>query len=220
MKRTSPLYQHGLTLIELTVVLLVLIGLGGLLLPFVGGTTQFSQCTATDTSMRAIRDAITGSFEQPGYFEDMNSLPIDLRGLLLQNFCLEDETLLTQVACTGTGNTWITQPQFNPVTKRGWNGPYMFSDAKDAYNFNDIIIQTPTVDGDGNDCIDIDLTYIPQDCSRIVSIGPDNALSIQLDDANGTVRGDDRILYLLLPDPAPIPIPGPTQPCTELFDDA
>lgn len=199
--------QQGLTLLELSVVLLVLMGLAGLLIPFLGGTTDFARCTTTQASMVAIRDALLGSFEKPGYREDMNALPVDIRGLLLQNYCLEDATLLTQATCTGAGKTWITQAAFNPVTRRGWRGPYLLQPMlDDGYlQGNAIILQIPSVDGDGNDCVTINAAYGQNDCARLVSNGPDGNPDTTLADANGSARKDDRILYLFIPDPNPSP---------------
>ena len=122
MRRSISHHQYGLTLLELTVVLLVLIGLSGLMLPFVGGTGQYAQCTATETTMRAIRDAIVGSFDKPGYTEDM-------KGLTGNNLGLPNN--LDELVNQGV------QPNFNPATKKGWRGPYLNTNLIDAYSLND-----------------------------------------------------------------------------------
>lgn len=210
MCRSTPYFQNGLTLLELTVVLLILIGLGGLLLPFFGGTSQYAQCAATETTLKEIRNAIMGSFDRPGYFEDMAGLPQDIRGLRLQTYCLEDETLTSEGACTGGGNSWIEQPPFNPVTRRGWNGPYLSNAMQDAYHLNDIVLQIPSVSG-ADDCVDIDPSYTQQDCARLISIGPDETLQTLLTDADGSDRNDDQLLYLFIPDP------NPAASCTEVL---
>ncbi len=206
MHRSTPHSQYGLTLLELTVVLLVLIGLGGLMLPFVGGTGQYAQCTATEAGMRAIRDAIVGSFEQPGYFENMRRLPSPEDDQT--NFSLQ--WLINQ----GTGAS--KQPEFNPVTERGWLGPYLSTTMQDAYNLNDIVLQVPEGDGTGtnaNNCSVIDAGYSREDCARLVSLGVDGTLQTDLDDADGRGRGDDRLLYLFIADPRS----DLSQPCQELL---
>ena len=174
--------QRGLTLLEISVVLM---GLIGLLIPFLGGSTDVARCTTTEPSMTAIRDAILGSFEQPGYREDMNRLPANLNELLVQG----------------------VQPAFNPVTRRGWRGPYLLQPMlDDGYlQGNNIAWQIPKVDDDGDDCVDINAGYSQEDCARLVSNGPDGNPDTTLADADGSGRNDDRILSLFIPDPNPSP---------------
>ncbi len=167
-----------MTLIELTVVLLILTALAGLAIPYVAGTGAYAQCTATEASMVTIRNAIVGSYEQPGYFEDMGGLPGNLDELIMQG----------------------GQADFNPVTRRGWRGPYVNSDMKDAFHLNDILLQIPTVDADGDDCSDLGFSNNNQ-CARLVSLGPDGTPNLQAADADASARGDDRLLYLFIPDP-------------------
>lgn len=50
--------QRGMTLIELTVVLLILIGLAGLLLPYVGGFTEKTQNSSAADSLAEVSKAI------------------------------------------------------------------------------------------------------------------------------------------------------------------
>ncbi len=182
---SDPLkYQRmiGITLMELTVVLLILIGLAGVLVPYVSGVRDLSACASTEASLVAIRNAIVGSFEQPGYFEDMRALPASVNDLWVKPAGASD---------------------FNPLTRRGWRGPYLISPAaEDAYlKGMTLVIQVPTVDGDGNDCSDINAGYSRDDCARVISAGPDGVLDTQPVDANASSRGDDRVLFLFVPDP-------------------
>lgn len=165
---------------EMAVVLVVLVGLAGLVVPYMTNASSRAACTATETSMVAIRNAIVGSFENPGYREDMNRLPTILDELFQQG----------------------GQASFNPITKRGWRGPYLISaQTEDAYlTGNQLIIQEPTNDADGDDCSDLGFSD-PSQCARLISFGPDGTLDTLAADTDGSTRGDDRILYLFIQDP-------------------
>jgi type II secretory pathway pseudopilin PulG len=134
---SAPRRMRGLTLIELAVVLLILIALAGLLMPSVQNASGSAQCVATDASMVVIRDAILGTGGQPGYFSDMGSFPkhpdattttsspFNLHYLFsdwnanadpVPNSCLKNGP--DAVDC-------VHLPHYNPVTQRGWHGPYL-----------------------------------------------------------------------------------------------
>ncbi len=175
--------QQGFTLLELAVVLVVLIGLAGLLVPYVSNTSSRSACIATDTSLVAIRNAIIGNFENPGYFQDMGRLPITL------------DELFQQAAQAG----------FNPITKLGWRGPYLVSaQTEDAFlTDSKIIIQVPVDDdSDSDDCDDLGYANDSQ-CARLISDGPNGTPDTQPIEADGSSRVDDHILYLFIPDQTP-----------------
>ena len=50
--------QTGVTLLELTVVLLVLVALAGVAIPYLGGTSSTALCNATDVTMQNVKKAI------------------------------------------------------------------------------------------------------------------------------------------------------------------
>ena len=114
VKQTMPL---GFTLIELILVVMVLAILAGVVVPLLGGLGNIStplgpksdRLIVTETSMRAIQDAIIGTESRPGAWTDLgrkpNLFPIDL------------SLLLSQVHPTAA--------DFDPVTKIGWRGPYL-----------------------------------------------------------------------------------------------
>jgi type II secretory pathway pseudopilin PulG len=137
VKPSTPRRMRGVTLIELAVVLLVLIALAGLLMPSVQNASGSAQCVATDASLVAIRDAIMGTGGQPGFLSDMGSFPkhpdatststnpFNLHYLFSDwnanadpapNSCLKNGP--DAVDC-------VHLPHFNPVTQRGWHGPYL-----------------------------------------------------------------------------------------------
>jgi type II secretory pathway pseudopilin PulG len=217
-----PPAQGGLTLLELAVVLLVLVGLAGMLLPHLGGTGERAACTTTDATLATARDAITGG-ARSGFYDDMlpHRLPDDNgNGRHKLHYLMERGS----------------NPPYDPVTRVGWNGPYLQGGLRaapaalhasftnpaygepvaagdsmvvDGYrnHLNPVVIQVPTDDGDGDDCADLDASYDRTHCARLVSAGPDGALDTLLADADASARGDDRVLFLRIADP------GHNRPC-------
>lgn len=123
-KKTSQ-YQHGLTLLELTIVLLILMALAGLTLPSFTEVPRYAQCTATKSTMKAIRDALLGNIDGPGYVADIGYFPTSLTALFtLPSYC-SDRSITTAAACATASETWQPEDEFNPVTGKGWRGPYM-----------------------------------------------------------------------------------------------
>jgi len=106
--------MRGLTLIELAVVLLIMIALAGVLVPMFQGTGQYAQCLATDATLANIRDAIMGVGSQAGFRNDMGRMP----PLDSTNVPPDASSLSALFNNPGV-------PAFNPVTQRGWRGPYL-----------------------------------------------------------------------------------------------
>ena len=74
--------QAGLTLIELTIVLLILIGLSGLLLPFVQGFVDKTHDSANTDSLKEVsKQFLSYSNLYSGYPEDLDSLIVGTAGL-------------------------------------------------------------------------------------------------------------------------------------------
>lgn len=67
----QSIFEKGFTLIELTVVLLILVALAGLAIPYVGGTNRMALCQATDASMQALKSAIMGGGANSGFYMDL-----------------------------------------------------------------------------------------------------------------------------------------------------
>ena len=119
-QRCSPFRggaMRGVTLIELTVVLLVLIALAGVTLPMFTGTPNYAQCVATDATMANIRDAIMGSGGMAGYRNDNRSF--------YEGMPLDSSTLTAPSSLNGLFINTTNLPLFNPTTQRGWRGPYI-----------------------------------------------------------------------------------------------
>lgn len=126
-KTSTHDYQHGLSLLELTIVLLILMALASLTLPSFTEVPRYAQCTATKSTMKAIRDALLGGIDGPGYVADVGDFPATLDALfnMPANYCTSNPSIITLVACTADGGTWQTVTVYNPVTGRGWRGPYL-----------------------------------------------------------------------------------------------
>ena len=124
-KQLNPLNkQNGLTLLELTIVLLIMMVLAGLVLPTFNEVPAYAQCTATKSTMKAIRDALLGDIAGGGYVDDMGSFPVSLNALLQSNYC-SDRNYTNKKTCVAASETWQAEDIFSPVTGRGWRGSYL-----------------------------------------------------------------------------------------------
>ena len=104
--------EKGMTLIELTVVLLILVALAGLVVPYVGGTSRKALCDATDVSMQNIKSVIMNRY----YLDTLGYFPKDTKAG--SDYSLH--YLFTQPATQPTG--WNN---FDIDSQVGWRGPYL-----------------------------------------------------------------------------------------------
>ena len=219
-RHPSPAKARGMTLLELTVVLLILLALAGLVVPYTSGISQQAQCDATDASMVAIRNAIMGGGAVPGFYADtLGKLPRSKEGgsayLYKLRYLFEMDSELST---------------YNPKTKTGWNGPYLMNGATAAtptglhdsflsstenntsapYKYTDPVLSDDQVVLDGWGRPIILQVPNPSDLSsaRLVSAGPgvgwgtDEArLDTTIANTTASDRGDDRVLFLKIPDP-------------------
>lgn len=119
---------RGLTLIELLLVLVILVALSGIVVAKFanleigtpGGDKTAEQIT-TEASMNVIRDAIFGTPEHPGFYQDMNELPRphDLDGRR------DHPQIHFLFVNPDTGSPEST---FDPVQRRGWRGRYLMQE--------------------------------------------------------------------------------------------
>jgi len=165
----------------------ILVILAGLVLPMLWGVQDNSASVATTSSLQAIRAAIVGSGPgQPGYLSDMGTLPVTIRDLFIMP---------------------INATPFDPLTNRGWRGPYLLV-ATGTYQVNDsygtkgdpavldswghpIIIQAAPTASDSNP------PHI-----RLVSAGQDGIIQTPDGDSypSPATRGDDVVLFLMRAD--------------------
>lgn len=222
MKRFHKTMQSGMTLLEITVVLLILIALAGMVVPYVGGTGGAAMCKATDATLQAVKQAIMGGKAGPGYYADtLGNYPADrgdidynLKYLFIAGDKDEDDSI----------PDW---PAYNPQTGVGWRGPYLMTGisladkTKLAANFSNGTYVHALADGDsivmdgwGRPIVlqvppTCSISTNPTDCARLVSAGPGTGIGLSDADIDTKIennedasdRGDDRVLFLKIPDP-------------------
>ena len=200
--------HQGMTLLEITVVLLVLIALAGLTIPYIGGTSRKALCDATDISMANIKRAIMDRY----YLDTLGKFPQDLSVLSPNtppkynlHYLFSDRNL---------DGSRIHKP-FDPDTATGWrSGGYLQGgitlESNLSGNFSDTSYTDPlkqnhiaAIDGWGRPIV---IQEHPSNGFRLVSAGPGSGLGIENADIETTIAGnrsnDDRILYLTAATPA------------------
>lgn len=132
--------QQGMTLIELTVVLLILISLATIAIRSTAGLQDQARWEQTKNRYAEIKKAIIGDPKliingQPdisGFVADMGRLPACIQELLAEGYCPKN-TFCDQTACnTDTPDSWV-------ASGYNWKGPYLISSelATDADAFSD-----------------------------------------------------------------------------------
>ena len=140
-KRYVNALQQGMTLIEVSVVLLVLVALAGLAVPYVGGIGSSASCQTTDATMHTVKEAIMGGAAGAGYYADtLGQLPRDryintvadqyaysLHYLFTRDDGADNDGDGNQPSSDGKTNVdpedeW---PAYNAKTSVGWRGPYL-----------------------------------------------------------------------------------------------
>jgi prepilin-type N-terminal cleavage/methylation domain-containing protein len=136
MNKTSPTLVQGFTLIEMTVVLLLITLLASVAIRETNGLSFQVRYEQTRERLERIREAILGNPRQiingqqavSGFVADMGRLPNNLHELLEPEFC-SDRTYSTQATCEAAGKIWKTQPSWQPHAASGlwsgWRGPYL-----------------------------------------------------------------------------------------------
>lgn len=141
MKNPKHFLQHGMTLIEISVVLLVLIALAGIAMPYFGNIGASAMCQATDATLQSVRQAIMGSTAGAGFYGDLlGELPRDkgvtdsysLNYLLSRDNGLDDDGDSNLPSSDGKTNVdpddeWLA---FNSNSGVGWHGAYLMSGGK------------------------------------------------------------------------------------------
>ncbi len=116
--------QQGLTLIELTVVLLILIALAGVAIPFFSGTHRMASCQATDATLQAVKEALMGGASGLGFYSDfLGQFPERSNGANTEfnlHFLFSRQDV-EQAAASAEYNL------YNPKTAVGWRGPYLIN---------------------------------------------------------------------------------------------
>lgn len=237
--------RNGLTLLELVLVLVILTALGAIIIPMTEGVGEESRQTVTRSVLRDVSEILGNR-----YHSDMDNLlindtfspPIVLPGLPFPDplHVAVHERNLTHPQLTflfinpqrfGDANpaTLDTDPTYNAVTRRGWNGPYLkhtggrFLPSELHPSFTPIdfpnryagegdpmildgwgrplVLQVPT--GAFETLTEPELR-IAWRHARLVSAGPNGILETPPDVLMPAldVRGDDFVLFLSVPDTA------------------
>ncbi len=215
MKRFHKTMQSGMTLLEITVVLLILIALAGMVVPYVSITSGTATCQATDATLQAVRQAIMGGAAGPGYYADT-------LGFYPKASQASTDTAYNLKYLFEKGS-W---DEYNPKTGVGWRGPYLMSGisladkTKLAAHFSSATYAHALADSDNivNDgwgrpiILQVPATCSvspnSSDCARLVSAGPGTGPSLSDADIDTTIaddradsRSDDRVLFLKIADP-------------------
>jgi type II secretory pathway pseudopilin PulG len=189
--------RGGFTLLELAIVAGILVVLAGALVPLVDGFRAQGQKTAAVASLVAIRNAIMGTPEQPGYLEDTGQLPNTINDLFENPFSVGSPLY-----------------SFDRDTGRGWRGPYLLN-ATGHYAINNATGFTSAYGSNGDTAVldpwgnpiiiqypsGVNGTSTPPTFARLVSAGPNGAIDTP-QNYNGTpypppsVRSDDIVLFL------------------------
>lgn len=114
-QNSHPALAHGLTLIELVMVLIIIGALAGLVVTQVGGAVERAESDSTVATMRTVHEAIEG------YMNDQGEL-------LLPDPLAKDSarSVAPQIRYLFINpDTETPEPTFDPHTKRGWRGPYL-----------------------------------------------------------------------------------------------
>jgi type II secretory pathway pseudopilin PulG len=218
MKRLHKTLQSGMTLLEITVVLLILIALAGMVVPYVNITSGTATCQATDATLQAVKQAIMGGKAGPGYYADtLGAYPKASQASTDTAYNLK--YLFEQ-------GSWDV---YNPKTGVGWRGPYLStgglvsgtplhssfgtvfdssspeaiaipahvhvnittdtgSQAFDAWH-RPIVLQVPYYDADGAGSDDIARYHLEN--ARLVSAGPGSGLRSDEAAIDTTIQSKD-----------------------------
>lgn len=220
----KPYKQKGLTLLEITVVLLILIALAGLAIPYIGGTSRKALCDSTDITMANVKRAIMDRY----YLDTLGQFPKATKAI-------------SPVVADYNLKYLMTKPDwdfFDPSTQIGWRkGGYLqsssvLSDKADLLHNKYDLSGTENsfldsnrvhvaladddsviLDGWGRpiiiqvrdeaDCSDWNLPTDRGQCARLVSAGFGSGIGFGNAGIETTIAGhrpanasDDRILYL------------------------
>jgi type II secretory pathway pseudopilin PulG len=204
--------RAGLTLFELLLVLGVLAGLASLVIPAVAHRLDHAHDQATRRSLQQIRDVLADT-----YYDDMGDLPRPGAAARPDHPQLVYLFLNPETHLDNNPTTRDYDLTFDPVSRRGWRGPYLLHQgegfryemdpsrgfeirygetgdpaALDGWG-NPIVLQEPNAPGVGESQR---LRH-----SRLVSAGPNGVIETDPDALMPTERGDDLVLFLWMADP-------------------
>ena len=152
MKNPKHFLQQGMTLIEVSVVLLVLIALAGIATPYFGNTGRMALCQATDATLQTVKQAIMGGGAGAGFYTDMlGNYPKATKGTSTADYNL------IYLFKAPTDSTWSGLTAYNINTAVGWRGPYLMSGATNNFPIDGRASDDGSLGTDGADDV-VDLT--------------------------------------------------------------
>lgn len=115
----------GFSLVEIILVIIVISVLSATIIPRVGDLQKNTHIKVTEAGLAQIQKAIMGDRSSGfgGFLDHMGRIPTAAEGLAV---------LLDSAALDGG-----SPATYNPITERGWNGPYLDSSDKDSSGISD-----------------------------------------------------------------------------------
>ncbi len=186
--------RNGLSLIELIVVLAVLIAVAGVAVVNYGPVASRAQDEATRAALRELRDVFVGNAAGPGYLSDVGRAydnPDPNLSAAQRVAYRQEMRFLFAPPEFATEPAGIVVSDFDPVTRRGWRGPYLRDVARDGWG-TPLVLQVPFE------------AFSPPDDdearrhARLVSAGPNGVIDTPLTWYLPADRptSDDLIVYL------------------------
>ncbi len=133
--------RRALTLLELSMVLVIMVSLAALVVPLMSGAIEIEQPDgtvrspkeiATSKSLEKLRTVLTGETGRPGVWDDIGHrdlfFPRQVSDLLLTHSQYQAKLVSDYGVST---NTELTK--YNVVDQIGWRGPYLPSESSDAW---------------------------------------------------------------------------------------
>jgi type II secretory pathway pseudopilin PulG len=193
-------------LVELAVAVAVLAVLAGMLVPLLSGLAEDARRTAAASTLIAVRDAIVGTADHPGFADDVGRPPATIAELLVNPFAPGDplsrfdrDTGLGWRGpyVTGAGATYRVLPAAGFTADYGADGDPGLADPWGR----PVVLQHPTA-GSAADRTEF---------ARLVTAGPDGILQTPADALtpdgrpwpDPSLRGDDVVVFLRRPDMRP-----------------
>ncbi|MEM9586800.1 MAG: prepilin-type N-terminal cleavage/methylation domain-containing protein [Planctomycetota bacterium] len=169
--------NHGMTLFELVITLMILAAIAGLAAPVFSGTVQSANEVATKRSLEAIRDALANYWQDTKWvgLDGVTTVGTESNRLsiawLFSNPVTDDSTF-----------------DFDLNTRIGWRGPYISESTGDLTTFG-----TATLVDAWNQAIvvqDVDSSASLRDV-RVVSGGPDGTIDTPSATATSALTSTD-----------------------------